>query len=109
MTRICPLAGPNEAMAHEAQMEAWFAVPRASRPGRQQKQTETGARRVRTQGTFVHRGAINRSSPREAMRLTSPSMEGTKLTGRRSQACILRGRRPAGPGSSRGRPPEHPW
>src|SRR5206468_12953014 len=32
ITRICPLAGPNEAMAFEAPMEAWFADPHASRP-----------------------------------------------------------------------------
>ncbi len=24
ITRICPLTGPNEAMAYEVQMEAWF-------------------------------------------------------------------------------------
>jgi hypothetical protein len=29
--RICPLAGPNEAMALEAQMEEWSADPQASR------------------------------------------------------------------------------
>jgi len=27
MTRICPLAGPNEAMAREAQMEVWSQAP----------------------------------------------------------------------------------
>jgi hypothetical protein len=32
-----------------------------------------------------------------------------KLTGRRSEACIERGRRPAGAELSRGRPPEHAW
>jgi hypothetical protein len=32
-----------------------------------------------------------------------------KLTGRRSEVRIGRGRRPATPGSSRGRPPEHTW
>src|SRR5271157_3447153 len=31
IARICPLAGPNEAMAYEAQIQAWFAVRHASR------------------------------------------------------------------------------
>jgi hypothetical protein len=30
-----------------------------------------------------------------------------KLTGRRAQVCVGGGRRPADPGSPRGRPPEH--
>jgi len=32
-----------------------------------------------------------------------------KLTGRRSEVRVGTGRRPAGPVSSRGRPPEHAW
>jgi len=31
ITSICPLARPNEAMAHEAQMEAWSNARTASR------------------------------------------------------------------------------
>ena len=40
ITRVCPLAGSNEAMALEAQMEAWFADPPASRP--EEKAEEDG-------------------------------------------------------------------
>jgi len=49
IARICPLAGPNEAMAHEAQMEAWFAVRNASRLLETEEAVETGALRVRAQ------------------------------------------------------------
>jgi len=37
ITRICPLAGPNEAMALEAQMEDWFTrdecIPKCFKAG----------------------------------------------------------------------------
>src|SRR5271157_3655064 len=74
--RICPLAGPNEAMAFEAQMEEWSADPEASWP------VEKAAERMRMILYGVWRSITTPDvrrprgpSGRRSTLLTSPSME----------------------------------
>ena len=93
ITRICPLQGPNEAMAYEAPMEAWF-TPRECIPERftgwgsmdssgwPERGTDCGRAEVRANRDVCCRPT---SEDGEDMGLTTLSMEAAEADGRTAQ------------------------